>query len=241
MQRNITKKSNRVLILCLGLLLAYLSAFSQEKEGTGTWMLLSGSHQISEKLKIPTVGILRYASFMDENEFGFLRTGLTYTPNDTFHLTMGIAYLDTEPFEHDQEDIQTTQFWLYEEFSLHLKFGTVPLSQRFRVEQRWVHKPETDDFNHRFRYRLQWTHAISKKIYLKISDEPFVGLSKLAINQNRFYSGLGYKFSDKVRFEMGYMKNHIGKDNYDLAQITLQFKTNIIRKNQFDTASKNKF
>ena len=81
-------------------------------------MVIHGSNQISENWSIPTVMILREYNLTEETEFGFFRTGLTYKIKPNLKVTGGIAYLDTQPFDHDEREKLTTQFWVYEELSI---------------------------------------------------------------------------------------------------------------------------
>ncbi len=214
-------------------------AFSQNElvNGTGSWLVLGGNHQISEKWKIPTVGIIRYYNINERTEFGFFRTGLTYAPNKKYNFTLGTAYLDTQPFDHNEFETLTTQIWTYEEFCHNSSFYNTSVSQRFRLEQRWISKPEEDLFNIRLRYRLQFKKRISEHLYIKAFDEPFFDFKEANINQNRFYLGLGRKITSNVNIEIGYMKNHIGKNNYDRIRMVFLFNTKLFKKSKNDFTS----
>lgn len=105
-------------IVILGALISLtqnLFCQNELKDATGTWLVLSGNHQIGEKWKIPTVGIIRYYNLSESTEFGFFRTGLTYATNNGYNFTIGAAYLDTQPFDHNEFETLTTQIWTYEE------------------------------------------------------------------------------------------------------------------------------
>lgn len=208
---------------------------SEMKDATGTWLVIGGNHQITEKWKIPTVGIIRYYNLSEATEFGFFRTGLTYAPNSNYNFTLGAAYLDTQPFDHNEFETLTTQKWIYEEFCYNSNFYRTKISQRMRLEQRWISKPEESIFNARLRYRLQFTRKISKNLYVKAFDEPFFNLKEGNINQNRFYVGLGRKVAHNINVEIGYMKNHIGKNNYDRIRMVFLFKTKLFKNNSDHT------
>ena len=204
---------------------------SEMKDATGTWLVIAGNHQIAEKWKIPTVGIIRYYNLSEATEFGFFRTGLTYSPNTNYNFTLGVAYLDTQPFDHNEFETLTTQKWTYEEFCYNSNFYRTKIFQRFRLEQRWISKPNGAFFNHRLRYRLQFKKVISKQLYIKVFDEPFFNFKEANINQNRFYAGIGRKVSLNINIEIGYMKNHIDKNNYDRIRMVFLFKTRLFKKN----------
>lgn len=230
--------AKKIAFLIIAILIAEASYPQSEiKDATGTWLVIGGNHQIAEKWKIPTVGIIRYYNLSEATEFGFFRTGLTYSPNTNYNFTLGVAYLDTQPFDHNEFETLTTQKWIYEEFCYNSNFYRTKISQRMRLEQRWISKPEENIFNTRLRYRLQFTRQISKNLYIKAFDEPFLDLKEGNINQNRFYVGLGRKVAPNINIEIGYMKNHIGKNNYDRIRMVFLFKTQLFKKNNDPVAA----
>jgi len=184
-----SRKRLLLLFIITGLLLHTQLSIAQTqeslKEATGTWLVLAGNHEIAPQWKIPTVGILRYYNIAEQAEFGFFATGLTYAPNHRNSFTLGTAYLDTQPFEHNEFETHTSQTWLYEEFCYNTTIFRGDLSQRFRLEQRWISKPREHVFNTRLRYRIQIKHPISENLYIKAFDEPFLDFTEVNINQNR--------------------------------------------------------
>lgn len=107
------------------------------------------------------------------------------------------------------------------------------------MEQRWISTPEENIFNTRLRYRLQFKKDISKHIYLKVFDEPFFDFKEANINQNRFFVGVGRTISPNVNIEIGYMKNHVGQNNYNRIRMVFLFKTNLYKKSKDNFASIN--
>ncbi|WP_350284874.1 DUF2490 domain-containing protein [uncultured Croceitalea sp.] len=229
-------------VLLLGMVILFTQTlFSQHevRDATGTWLVVSGTNSIAEKWRIPTVGIIRAYNLAETTEFGFFRTGLTYAPNTKYNFTVGAAYLDTQPFGHDEFETLTTQVWTYQEFCYNTKLYSSKVSQRFRLEQRWISKPTEDIFNLRLRYRLQCTKDLSKHLYLKVFDEPFLDFEQANINQNRFYLGLGRRITKSLNVEIGYMKNHVGPNNFDRIRMVILFKTNFYKKAKYDFTNTN--
>lgn len=204
----------------------------------GSWLVFSGNHHIGEHWKIPTVGILTYYNLAEQTEFGFFRTGITYAPNSKNNYTLGLAYLDTQPFDHNEFETLTTQQWIYEEFCHNSDFYNSNVSQRLRLEQRWITKPTEHFFNTRFRYRLQFKKSISKNLYLKTFDEAFFDLKEANVNQNRFFMGLGRNVAPNINIEIGYMKSHVGKNNFDRIRMVMVFSTKLYKRSK-DSFTKN--
>lgn len=131
--------------------------------------------------------------------------------------------------------------------------GRVSLSNRYRYEFRYFgDKKNVDDdqilgdgstFHFtsatrkgRFRYMLRATIPLNNKTitkgtyYAVTSAEVFLNTGKNVNNNNlldqlRFYGGLGYKFSDNMRVELGYMNmvayrfNNSAKNNVDVNNV----------------------
>ncbi|MDT0605750.1 DUF2490 domain-containing protein [Croceitalea rosinachiae] len=217
------------IIICIALT-QNLFCQNELKDATGTWLVISGNNSIAKKWRIPTVGVIRAYNLAETTEFGFFRTGLTYAPNAKYNFTLGAAYLDTQPFDHDEFETLTTQVWTYQEFCNSTKLYNSKVSQRFRLEQRWISKPTEDIFNLRLRYRLQFTKDLSEHLYIKVFDEPFLDFEQANINQNRFYLGLGRRITKNLNVEIGYMKNHVGPNNFDRIRMVFLFKTTLYKK-----------
>lgn len=207
--------------------------FAQQtlENNLGTWYVLSGNAQINEKWSLPFCGILREYNLASGTEFGFAQAGVGYQINPTTKLSVGIAFLDKNPFESNFDEGDTNQFWLYHE----LKYkSSKNFSHRLRVENRWFTNTDETYLKSRIRYRLQYTYTLSNRSYLKVFEEPFLGLQEAHINQNRFYLGYGRKLNHQMKFELGYLKLHVGKNNFDRIRMTLLINTKLFSpKNHF--------
>ena len=112
---------------------AISQVFSQETqhEGPGSWMVVAPDNQISERLSIPLVGILCYENVTEVTAFGFIRTGVAHRPDPKLRLTLGGAYMDSQPLYHNDPGTLSTQLWIYEEGALTIGKG---FNHRFRLE-----------------------------------------------------------------------------------------------------------
>ncbi len=235
----LTQRKNQLVYLIITFLTLFyhITIQSQEnnKDHPGSWMVFSMDNEISEKWSVPVVGILCYENWAEQTEFGFARTGLTYKSGKNLNLTLGAAYVDSQPLYHHEFETLTTQFWLYEEVSLRT---SVNFKHRLRLENRWITQPDTNVFNVRFRYRLEYKKTLAREYYLKCTNEPFFNFDELHIDQNRFFLGVGKKIAKDLSLEIGYFKTHVRKDNYDRIRIALHLKTSIFSRNPEDFTSR---
>lgn len=218
-------------------LLVHINIRGQEnsQDAIGSWMVFAMDNQISERWSVPVVGILCYENWAAQTEFGFARTGITYKTGKNLKLTLGTAYVDSQPLYHHEFETLTTQFWIYEQAALRTGKHFV---HRMRLENRWITKPSDNIFNTRFRYRLSYKKEIGKNLYVKCTNEPFFNFDELHIDQNRFFLGIGRKIAKDLSMEIGYFKTHVRKDNFDRIRVALQLKTSIFQKNIEDISSK---
>lgn len=223
-----TKLIRKVLIL----LFIINSGLSYSQHGQedllGSWLVVAVTNKISNRLRIPTLGILRHYKSFSNYEFVFFRTGLTYYVHKNFLITGGLAYLDSKAYINDEFIGTTQQFWVYEELSLLSKLGKMSVSNRIRLETRWIDKVEATIVNNRIRYRIQDKFPLNDTYYLKAFNEYFFNIKAPHFNQNRFFYGLGYRFSKNIEGEMGYLKNHFKAASYDRIRLAIHFKTDFI-------------
>ncbi|MFS4416191.1 DUF2490 domain-containing protein [Maribacter sp. 2307ULW6-5] len=206
-----------------------IAAQESLKDGMGTWYMIDGNNKILPKWSIPVTGILREYKFIEEEEFAFVQLGVRYQAGHGISLGVGAAYLNTVPFAEDEFDTRTLQHWAYEE--IRWKQGPI-ISHRLKLEHRWIAKADDSFLNHRARYRLQFKKNLTKKLFVKCSEEAFFNLNRGRMDQNRFFLGLGHALDPNLSVELGYMKNHINKNNFDRIRLTVYFKTDLFSKKQ---------
>ncbi|MEL6719364.1 MAG: DUF2490 domain-containing protein [Bacteroidota bacterium] len=161
-----------------------------------------------------------------------LRSGLTYKPEDANVLfTLGYANITTGEFGDGKETVVENR--IYQEALLpHKVGGRVYLTHRFRYEQRWV---ENQDTRTRYRYNLFMNIPFSREglfkgiFYIALYNELFIngqteigqGRSVQFFDRNRTYLGLGYNLKDKVRVQLGWMKQTTVNWSKGQAQVSL--------------------
>lgn len=168
-----------------------------------------------------------------------LRGGLTYTPDDvagTF--TLGYANITTGQFGEDF-DGTVNENRVYQEALLpHRIADRVLLTHRFRYEQRFN---EGQDFRTRFRYMLFlnvpfngtslgegiWYAALYNELFVNgergIGKAPGTDIERSVtfFDRNRTYLGVGYGISDKMRVQLGVMRQTVNAWDKEQLQFSL--------------------
>lgn len=111
-------------------------------------------------------------------------------------------------------------------------YGRYNFTHRLRFESRWrgIDEPEIHQ-NFRVRYRMRVRiplnndyFYVNKTVYLNVYSEihvefggDFMGTNHLT--QNRNYAGLGYRFWDWARVELGYLHQYVPRGNYYMVDV----------------------
>lgn len=210
---------NHIYVPLIGLLFltAPINAQVNENE-TGAWYMYNWVVQLEES-RIGFQGDIQYRNWnlLGDLEQLLLRGGVTYTPeNANIRLTAGYAHI-TSGVYGDSNDT-SSESRIYQEALLpHRLSDRFHFTHRFRYEQRWV---ENQDLRTRFRYNLFLNIPLNQTtlnrdvIYLALYNEIFInGERDIGNNRrveifdrNRFYAGLGYGITDKLRVQAGYME-----------------------------------
>ena len=106
-------------------------------------------------------------------------------------------------------------------------------THRLRFESRWrgIDQPEGPDHNWRVRYRMRLRIPLNtdyfytnKTWYISLYSEMHVEFGaeygRNNFSQNRNYAGLGYRFWDWARMELGYVHQYNIRGNTDLVDFT---------------------
>jgi hypothetical protein len=195
-----------------------------------------------------TVGTQHYSLMKHSYQYA-VRSWVQYQPNPSVIFAVSpIALFGSWSGPSFQPELRPAF-----QVSLNSSLGRVSLMNRYRYELRYFGDKENVDHDEvfgsssafhftaatrqgRFRYMLRATIPINNKSIVKgtyyavASGEIFLRTGKNVNNNNlldqiRFYGGLGYKFSDNMRVELGYMNmiayrfNNIAKNNIEVNNI----------------------
>ena len=183
-----------------------------------SWYGYFNQTRLSDKWGIWLDAHVRNLDFSHPHQI-FLRPGLTYYFNDNFRLTAGYAYGFNFATEGKTTTWQEHRPW--QQFWWRTKYTGFVTTQWIRTEQRFIEKVVDDQltgdylFNYRLRYNiLLQVPLIGKELkaktpYFALQDEIFINAGKNIVNnifdQNRFFVGLGYYFTDHLHIQLGYM------------------------------------
>jgi hypothetical protein len=202
-------------------------------EQLGAWYM----YFYTTKLKNSQFGIQGDVQYRNWNTIGdleqlLIRSGLTYKPTNTdVTLTLGIAHITNGAIGESSQTTPETR--IYQEALLPLKVGKrLYFNNRFRYEQRFV---ENQDFRTRLRYNLFLNIPINRTtlsknaVYIALYNEIFINGEKNIGNnrtvnvfdRNRFYAGLGYGITDKLRLQLGFMNQSTETAGKDQIQFSL--------------------
>lgn len=176
-----------------------LSAQSNPEKKLGTWYMYNGSHQLSGKFSLKTMAHFRFFDLGSDMRQFIGRLGANYKINNTFSVTLGYAYLDTDrTFDADGGFFGDHR--IYEDFNIKHKVEKLGFAHRLRAEQRFFE----GDTGHLLRYQLGLSYPLSDKWSTFIFDEVFFDFDGEAYNQNWLGGGFKYKLNNAIKLKAGY-------------------------------------
>lgn len=214
-------------------LLAQATVTSTDKtiQNHQNWFVYAGQYKLNEKWGIHLDVQFR----MDENikfaKQNLIRPGLIYNLDPNSNVAAGYAYINTQ---NSTLNAYATEHRIWEQFIYGHKLGSLPLSHRFRVEQRFVEKLKAGEtggvvsegyhYGNRLRYLNRTIYNITQKpevrdvFYLALQDEVFLNVASPDINknffdQNRFMIGFGVFHDKKTRLELGYLNQFLNPNS----------------------------
>ncbi|WP_343854074.1 DUF2490 domain-containing protein [Algoriphagus jejuensis] len=191
---------------------------SFDEDQLGAWYMYFFTHRFGDS-PWGVQGDFQYRSWDlgGDKEQLLLRSGLTYTPNNTsVTFTLGYANVSSGAFGDGGEVVLENR--IYQEALIPQKVGgRFLLTHRFRYEQRWV---EYQDFRTRYRYNLFVNVPLNAKelkkntLYVALYNEIFINgqkdigrdVSVEFFDRNRTYLGMGYGLGDRLRTQLGWMR-----------------------------------
>lgn len=188
------------------------------------WFTTIITPQITKKVSGHIEYQYRRENWVTNWQQSLLRAGINYKFNPQVTGHIGYGWILTYPYgEFNISGIAKTfpEHRVYEQLVLSTTIGKVSLSQRFRLEQRWVGKYKSissdgvDNWTYldRVRYMLRADIPVYKKSYFGMYDEIFIGFGKNVgeniFDQNRICLLAGYKFNDAIKLEAGYINQRV--------------------------------
>lgn len=191
----------------------------------GTWNILNAKYNFDKHLSIWTEGQLRSIQFIDEFFYYEAKAGINYSLKDHITVTAAIGHYATYTLGGNfVEPLTTTETRTWLQLIMEQKWDRINFEHRYRIEQRHL----STGYKNRIRYRLNAVIPINhpetspKTIYAYIGDEIFIGFTAPFYERNRFYAGLGYKFTQVFTIQSGYIRQYDYKLTSELSRHFLQ-------------------
>ncbi|MBD0374222.1 MAG: DUF2490 domain-containing protein [Flavisolibacter sp.] len=159
--------------------------------------------------------------FVHDLSQGVARLGLTYYLRDYLKLTAGYAFFNFFPADA-HANISQPEHRIWQQVQWDNKYQWLRLTQRVRLEERFLRKIKNDDelaegynFNYRTRYSVTVSAPLSKNAFAPgtfsavLSDEVMFNFGKEIVHntfdQNRFFAGLAFHTNAHDNLQFGYM------------------------------------
>lgn len=142
---------------------------------------------------------------------------LHYKFNQNAELSLGVSHSRVGAQFSDALDVLTApENRIFQEFYVRKSNSKWQFQNRFRTEQRFFRKIESNeliegyDFNLRVREQISISYLLHPKIRLKANDEIMFNFGKRIIynrfDQNRIYGAAEWIPNQKISFELGYLR-----------------------------------
>ncbi|MDM8176170.1 MULTISPECIES: DUF2490 domain-containing protein [Olivibacter] len=209
-------------IICL--LIPQTSIKAQDNQ-FGNWYAWFNNIKFNAKWGMNNDIQFRAGKNWNENSLILIRPGVNYYVSANQTASAGYATtLVTHKLTGDQPRLTEHRIW--EQYIITGRLLNIPVQHRFRLEQRFLKRPDESVFTQRARYFIRgiipinsplqqpfnkgWFLALQNELFFNIQNKDNVNGS--LFDQNRAYAAFGYRFSPKYDLEIGYM-NQFSKRN----------------------------
>ena len=201
--------------------------FSQQPSENylGSWYTFSLNHRFNERFSVSPYAELRFYEPVTNFNLALVSIRGNYHLNSKSIVSIGYAFLDIDTvFEFDNlPDVKEHR--INEQYIYNHKLGKLKTQHRLRLEQRFLDFRIRNELQNRFRYRLSFKYDLNKTIFFSLSEEPFVNFENQAFHENRFYIGIGFNVLKNTQLQIGYLKQHIRKNNLNRIQMGIRIQT----------------
>lgn len=209
------------------------NGFAQAEDKLGAWYIYNGSFYPDPKIELFFESQIRFYEVISNKQEFFLRPMINYHFSSLIFAGIGYSYGMTWTDEENEDDkIKEVENRMILQTGLNHAINRTKMQHRYRFEQRWFDSGNRQ----RFRYRIQITVPIGKKIiekgtvFVNFYDEVFVNSGPdLSFDQNRLYLAGGYQFSKTLNVQFGYLFQSRSSDNFHRLQLFLTQKVNFYK------------
>jgi Protein of unknown function (DUF2490) len=214
----------------------FAQSIRQNTTNNNVWFAYMGSHKIADKWSLHLEFQYRTSEGLSKTLQLLPRVGLNYHINSQAFVTAGYAFIQTYPYGAFGSKIDFPENRIWEQLQLKNQVGNFEWVSRFRLEQRYVQSPITEIgfggpftvtgpaiFTNRFRLLNRFSMPFKGKtitnhsFYATIFDEFMINFGENVktniFDQNRIFIGIGYKFPQLGRLEVGFLEQTIIKSD----------------------------
>jgi Protein of unknown function (DUF2490) len=229
---------NIVAILVLAIFSYTLTAQSirQNTSNNNAWFAYMGSHKIADKWSLHLEFQYRTSEGLSKTLQILPRVGLNYHISSQAFVSAGYAFIQTYPYGAFGSKIDFPENRIWEQLQLKNQVSNFEWISRFRLEQRYVQSPVviigfggpftvtgpaifTNRFRllNRFSIPFKGKSIVNHSFYATIFDEFMINFGENVktniFDQNRIFIGIGYKFPQLGRLEVGFLEQTIIKSD----------------------------
>ncbi|PPK99473.1 DUF2490 domain-containing protein [Parapedobacter indicus] len=215
------KHPTRLFLTIASLSLFTLQSVAQEHV-FNSWLAWFNNVKFTDKWGMNHDIQFRAGNDWSSNSSLLIRSGINYYVNQRQTAALGYAAtLATHELATDASRLTEHRIW-----QQYIITGTtlgVPLQHRFRLEQRFLKRPDETAFTQRARYfirsviplRSPSDQPFHRGIFTSLQNELFFNIhNQKATNgkwfdQNRAYVSIGFRFSEKYDLETGYLNQFL--------------------------------
>ncbi|MGK6352449.1 DUF2490 domain-containing protein [Parapedobacter sp. DT-150] len=210
-------------LTALTLFVLFLPQFSLAQDHVfGSWTAWFNNVRFNDKWGMNNDIQFRGGRDWSANSLLLVRSGINYHVNTQQTASLGYATtLVTNELQANGPRITEHRIW--QQYVINSPVLSIPVQHRFRLEQRFLKRPDETAFAKRARYFIRGIIPISQPlkapfhrgVYMSFQNELFFNIhNQKALNgrlfdQNRAYASLGFRFSGKYDLEAGYMNQFL--------------------------------
>ncbi len=198
-----------------------------------SWYMYFGNHRITDRWGIHTEYQFRRHGIMEKWQQSLMRVGVDYHVKNDMMITAGYGWIVSYPYGEHPIGRTATEHRIWQQLILKQNVWRLYFNHRFRLEQRFIENWQKDDsdefvlegfnYRNRGRYRFMVSVPLSKKemtkntLFLALYDEVFLGfgdgIGLNILDQNRLCAALGWKFSNNLNVQLGYLNHFVIKSD----------------------------
>lgn len=176
--------------------------------GLGTWNVLTGRFNYNSKWHGFIELQLRSQQTYHHFNYHEVKGGIGYMITPTLSALVGTGRYVTYQVNDDfKTPFLVSENRLWQQIIWNKSFESFRIEHRLRAEQRFT----SAGYRNRFRYRISAIVPLNKKVitsktlFLNSSNEFHFNNENVFFEQNRFYLGGGYNFSNQLSLQMGWI------------------------------------